>query len=73
MAKEDLKDFGEYLGVDKISYSELIPELQQWHTMLIQGYLHNKSFQKILKQSKSFRQGYILRNGILYFTMDNQV
>jgi len=28
VAKKDLKDFGEYLGVDKISYPELIPELQ---------------------------------------------
>jgi len=27
VAKEDLKDFGEYLGVEKISYPELIPEL----------------------------------------------
>jgi len=41
--------------------------------MLIQGYLHDKLFQKILKQAKSFGQGYTLRNGILYFTMDNQV
>jgi len=60
VAKEDLKDFGEYLSVDKISYPELIPELQQWHTMLIQGYLHDKLFQKTLKQSKSFGQGYTL-------------
>jgi len=29
VAKEDLKDFGEYLSVNKISYPELIPELQQ--------------------------------------------
>jgi len=70
---EDLNDFGKYFSVDKISYPELIPELQQWHTILIQGYLHDKLFQKILKQSKSFGQGYTLRNGILYFTMDNQV
>jgi len=28
VAKEDLDDFGKYLGVDKISYPELIPELQ---------------------------------------------
>jgi len=27
VAKWDLKDFGEYLGVDNISYLELIPEL----------------------------------------------
>jgi len=73
VAKEDLNDFGEYLGVDKISYAELIPELQQWHTMVIQEYLHDKLFQKILKQSRSFGQGYTLRNSILYFTMYNQV
>jgi len=73
VAKEDLKDFGECLGIEKISYPQLIPELQQWHTMLIQGYLRDKLFQKILKQSKSFGQGYTLRNSILYFTMDNQV
>jgi len=41
--------------------------------MLIQGYLHDKLFQKILKQAKSFGQEYTLRNGILYFTIDNQV
>jgi len=41
--------------------------------MLIQGYLHDKLFQKILEQSKSFGQGYTFRNAILYFTMDNQV
>jgi len=41
--------------------------------MLIQEYLHDKLFQKIRKQSKSFGQEYTLRNGILYFTMDNQV
>jgi len=73
VAKEYLDDFGKYLGVDKISYPELVPELQQWHTMLIQGYLHDKLFQKIHKQAKSFEQGYTLRNGILYFTIDNQV
>jgi len=72
-AKEDLKDIGEFLGFVDISYPELVPELQHWHTMLIQEYLHDKLFQKILKQSKSFGQGYTLRNGILYFTMDNQV
>ena len=72
VAKEDLDDFGKYLSVHKISYPELIPELQQWHTMLIQGYLYDKLFQKILKQSNSFGQGYTLRNGILYFTIDNQ-
>jgi len=33
--------------------------------MLIQGHLHDKLFQKRLKQSKSFGQGYTLRNGIL--------
>jgi len=73
VAKEDLDDFGKYLGVDNISYPELVPELQQWHTMLIQGYLHDKLFQKRVKQAKSFGQGYTLSNGILYFTMDNQV
>jgi len=49
MAKEDLKDIGEFLGFVDISYPELVPELQHWHTMLIQGYLHGKFFQKILK------------------------
>jgi len=73
VAKEDLKDIREFLGFVDISYPELVPELQHWHTILIQGYLHDKFFQKILKQSKSFGQGYILRNGILYFIMDNQV
>jgi len=73
LAKEDLDDFGKQLGVDNISYAELIPELQQWHTMLIHGYLHDKLFQKIHKQAKSFVQGYTLQNAILYFTMDNQV
>jgi len=73
VAKEDLKDIGEFLGFVDISHLELVPELQHWHTMLIQGYLHDKFFQKILKQLKSFGQGYTLRNGILYFTMDNQV
>jgi len=72
VAKEDLKDIGEFLGFVDISYLELVPELQHWHTMLIQGYLHDKFFQKILKQSKSFGQGYTLRNGVLYFAMDNQ-
>jgi len=33
VAKEDLKDFREYLSVDKISYPELIHQLQQWHMM----------------------------------------
>ena len=73
VAKEDLDDFGKYLSVDNISYPELVPELQQWHTMLIQEYLYDKLFQKILKQAKSFGQEYTLRNGILYFTIDNQV
>jgi len=73
VAKEDLTNIGEFLGFVDISNPELVPELQHWHTMLIQGYLYNKFFQKILKQSKSFGQGYTLRNGILYFTMDNQV
>jgi len=73
VAKEDLDNFEKYLSVDKISYPELVPELQHWHTMLIQSYLHDKLFQKILKQVKSFGQGYTLRNGILYFTMDKQV
>jgi len=54
VAKKDLDDFGKYLGIDEISYPELVPELQQWHTMLIQEYLHNKLFQKIYKQAKSF-------------------
>jgi len=62
MAKEDLKDIGESISFVDISYPELVPELQHWHTMLIQGYLHNKFFQKILKQSKSFGQGYTVRN-----------
>jgi len=73
VAKKALKNIREFLGFVDISYSELIPELQHWHTVLIQGCLHDKSFQKILKQSKSFGQGYTIRNGILYFTMDNQV
>jgi len=73
VAKEDLDDFGKYLGVHNISYPELVPELQQWQTMLIQGYLYDKLFQKILNQAKSFGQEYTLRNGILYFTMDDQV
>jgi len=73
VAKEDLDDFGKYLSVDKISYPELVPEFQQWHTMLIQGYLDDKLFQKILKEVKSFGQGYTLWNGILYFTIYNQV
>ena len=60
VAKEDLDDFGKYLSVDKISYPELVPEFQQWHTMLIQGYLDDKLFQKILKEVKSFGQGYTL-------------
>jgi len=72
VAKDDLKDIGEFLGFVDISYPELVPELQHWHTMLIQGYLHDKFFQKIRKQSESFGQGYRLRNGILYFIMDNQ-
>jgi len=29
VAKEDLDNFGKYLGVDKISYPKLVPELQQ--------------------------------------------
>jgi len=29
VAKENLDDFGKYLGVDNISYPELVPELQQ--------------------------------------------
>jgi len=49
VAKEDLKDTGEFLGFVDISYPELVPELQHWHTMLIQGYLHDKFLQKILK------------------------
>jgi len=44
VAKEDLKDIGEFLGFVDITYPELIPELQHWHTMLIQGYLHDKFF-----------------------------
>ena len=28
VAKEDLKDIGKHIGVDKISYPKLIPELQ---------------------------------------------
>jgi len=60
VAKEDLKDIGEFLGFVDISYPELVPELQHWHTILIQEYLHDKFFHKICKQSKSFGQGYIL-------------
>jgi len=73
VAKEDLKDIGEFLSFVDISYPELLLELQHWHTVLIQGYLHDKFFQKVHKQLKSFGQGYTLRNGILYFTMDDQV
>jgi len=71
VAKEYLDNFGKYLSVDNISYPDLVSELQQWHTMVIQEYLHDKLFQKILKQAKSFGQEYTLRNEILYFTMDN--
>jgi len=49
VAKEDLKDIEEFLGFVDISYPELVPELQYWHTMLIQEYLYDKFFQKILK------------------------
>jgi len=73
VAKEDLKDIGEFLSFVDLSYPELVLELQHWYTMRIQGYLHDKFFYKILKQSKSFAQVYTLRNGILYFTLDNQV
>jgi len=49
VAKEDLKNIGEFLGFVDISNPELVPKLQHWHTMLIQEYLYDKFFQKILK------------------------
>jgi len=73
VTKEDLEEIGKTYGVDKISYPELVPEHKHWHEMLMQGYLHDKHFQKVTKQARSFGQGYTLRNRILYFTMDNQV
>jgi len=60
VAKENLKDIREFLSFVDISYPELISELQHWHPMLIQEYIYDKFFQKILKQSKSFGQGYTL-------------
>jgi len=44
VAKEDLEEIGKTYGVDKDSYAKLIPELKDWHEILMQGYLHNKHF-----------------------------
>jgi len=69
----NLLPIGKSRGVSNPSYPKLISEFLQWHPMLIYRYLNDKFFRKIFMQAKNFGRGYILHNGILYFTMHSQV